>query len=284
MNEKLKFLLTVATITILVLYTLPLIPGFLKPVQPDDIVGFQIGFILVFLIADLILIGIPAWIHRYYVNDYSKIKNVKFFALFGGITGAILGEVLVTMNPANLILIIPYTILMFIYVQFYKRYDWWKVALTTYLGGIFVENIINRSPIQLPTLVWIAFFTYPYFVTKIWENRDKMSIYKISKDLKGTLIASVVLTGLVASKSGGPLVLWVAALPFLITILYRHSTKRKPFEKIDTIQIIKDLKWTFLASIILAAMAAYLTRNNTSPPLIVFGALLPFLVRIVRRK
>ncbi len=281
MDEKRRFLLTIAAITILILYTLPRIPGYLRPVESDDIVGFQIGFILVFLLADLIFIGIPAWVHRYYVRDYSKIENVKFFVLFGGIAGAILGEVLPTMNPANFIMIIPYTLLMLIYVQFYKRYDWWKVASTTYLGGILVENVMNRSPIQLPTLIWVAIFTYPYFVTKIWENRDKLSMSAIAKDLKGTLFASLVL-GALALYAGGPLVILALALPFLITILYRHTTKRKAFEKIDTIQILRDLRWTFLASVILAALAAHLSRNNTSPPLILFGALLPFLVRLVR--
>ncbi len=125
MGEKRRFLFTIAAVTILTLYILPLIPGYLRPVESNDIVGFQIGFILAFILADLIFIGIPAWVHRYYVGDYSKIENVKFFVFFGGVTGAILGEVLPTMNPANFIMIVPYTLLMLIYVQFYKRYSWW---------------------------------------------------------------------------------------------------------------------------------------------------------------
>ena len=74
----------------------------------------------------------------------------------------------------NFVMIIPYTILMFIYAQLYKRFPWWKVASTSHLAGIVVENVINRSPIQIPTLMWIAFFTYLYFATKIWENRKKI--------------------------------------------------------------------------------------------------------------
>ncbi len=262
MGEKRRFLLTIAAVTILILYTLPRIPGYLRPVESNDIVGFQIGFILAFLLADLIFIGIPAWVHRYYVGDYSKIENVKFFVLFGGIVGAILGEVLPTMNPANFVMIVPYTLLMLIYVQFYRRYSWWKVASTTYLGGILVENVMNRSPIQLPTLLWVAIFTYPFFVTKIWENRDTLSIFVIARDLKGTLFASLTL-GVLALYAGGPLVILACALPFLITIFSRHSMERKAFEKIDTVQILIDLRWTFVASVILAVLAAYLSRNNT---------------------
>jgi hypothetical protein len=112
--------------------------------------------------------------------------------LFGGITGALLGE------GGNPVMIIPYTILMLIYAQLYKRFAWWKVASTSYLGGVIVENLMNRSPIQLPTLVWIAFFTYPYFYTKIWENRKKVPIMSILKDLRLAIATSPVLMALAA--------------------------------------------------------------------------------------
>lgn len=219
MKEKQKNILTaiiIILITALVIYILPLIPGFLK--DKPDIIGFdQISLVLTFLLFNLIFIGIPAWFHWNYVHDYSKIKNVWFFALFGGITGALLGE------GGNVVMILPYTVLMFIYAFFYKKFTWWKVALTSYLGGIIIENVINQSPIQAPTLVWIAFFIYPYFITKIWENRKKLSF----------------------------------------------------------MPIIKDFKYVITSSIVLAGLATYFSRNNISPPLIIFGITLPFLIKIV---
>lgn len=228
MREINKNILTVAIIvlvTALTVYLLPLIPNFLREPESDDIVGFQPTFILLFLIFNVLFIGIPAWIHRIYVNDYGKIKSIWFFALFGGVTGGLLGE------GGNPVMIIPYTILMLIYAYFYRKFTWWKVALTAYLGGIIVENIINRSPIQIPTLMWIAFFTYPYFVTKIYENRKKVRIFKILKDLKWNLVASIILMALAAYASkdniSPPLIIFGATLPFLITILYRLIKKRK---------------------------------------------------------
>ncbi|MBI5797671.1 hypothetical protein HZA98_02075 [Candidatus Woesearchaeota archaeon] len=283
-NENILTIAVIIAVTILTIYILSSIPGYLRLPESNDIIGFQLIFILIFLMFNAITIGISAWIHRTYVNDYGKIKNVWFFALFGGITAAILGEVLLTMNPVSFLMIIPYTLLMFIYAQFYKRCTWWKVALTAYFGGIVIENGINRAPIQMTTLIWIGFFIYPYFVTKIYENRKKTSFLAIIKDLKGTIVSSVLLTALVLYIiSGGPLAVFAAALPFLVTILFRHFKKIKPFEKkeeINVLEIIKDLRWAFLSSIVLILLAIYMSRNNLSPPLIIFGALLPFLMNI----
>jgi 4-hydroxybenzoate polyprenyltransferase len=287
-NKNLLTLIIITVITTLTLYSLSLIPGFLRHVEADDIVGFQPAFILIFLIFDAISIGIPAWIHRAYVRDYSKISSVWFFALFGGIIGAILGEVLPTLNPANFVMIIPYTILMLVYAFLYKRFTWWKVASTAYLGGIIVENAINRSPIQLPTLIWISLFIYPYFFTKIWENRQEIRISSILKDLKWTILTSVILAVLAAyaSKGGGPLPVLAVALPFLITALYRFFNKRECFEKrkkIKLSEIIKNLRWVLVVSAVLVALAVYVSRDNISPPLIIFGAVLPFLITALFR-
>lgn len=224
-EENILTVTTIITITILTIYFLPLIPNFLRQAKTEDIVGLQSGFIFTFLIFDLIIMGVPAWIHRVYVDDYSKIKNVWFFALFGGITFGLLGE------GGNPIMIIPYTILMLGYAYLYKKFLWWKVVLTTYLGGIIVENVINRSPIQIPTLIWIGFFTAPYFITKIFENRKKIKLLKILVDLKWTLSASIVLAifATYASRNNisPPLIIFGATLPFLITILYKIVKKIK---------------------------------------------------------
>ncbi len=216
-NKNLLYILLILFLTVFVSYGLTLIPNYLREVQPDDITFDQTSFIFVFLLFNLIFIGIPALIHWLYVKDYSPIRSVWFFVFFGGITGGLLGE------GGSIVMIIPYSIIMFIYVQFYKRFPWWKVALTTYLGGILIENMMNRSPIQIPTLTWIAFLTYPYFVTKIWENRNKISIWKITK----------------------------------------------------------NFKWSFLFSIILGITAVYISRNNISPPLIILGITLPFIISVI---
>lgn len=236
MTSKQRNILTIAVIflvTALTIYILILIPGYLRPVGPDN-VGVQLKFIIVFIIAVITFIGIPAWFHRRYVNDYSKIKGVWFFALFGAITGAILGEVLVNMNYYKLIMILPYTILMLIYAFFYKRYAWWKVALTTYWGGVIVENAINRAPIQASTIIWVAFFIYPYFATKIWENRKRLFFIQIIKDLKFTLLFLIILVLLAvyigvatSGRLSPPLIVLGAALPFFVKIVYDFFKKKK---------------------------------------------------------
>lgn len=224
-EKNILTIVTIITMTILMVYFLPLIPSFLRPAETDGIVGLQYNFIFTFLIFNLIAIGIPAWIHRVYVNDYSKINNIWFFALFGGITFGLLGE------GGNPVMILPYTVLMLVYAYLYKRFIWWKVALTTYLGGIIIENVINRSPVQITTLIWIGFFTAPYFVTKIFENRKRIRLLKILADLKWTLSASLILAASAAYASRNnispPLIIFGAALPFPITILYRIIQKRK---------------------------------------------------------
>lgn len=216
LSKNVLFLLLVSIITFL----FPLILSsldYLKPAKSGEIAGFPPAFVIVFVAFNLILIGIPAAVHWIYTRDYSRMKSVWFFTLFGGIVGALLGEF------GNLLMIIPYTILMFIYAQFYKRFAWWKVASTSYLSGIIIENGINRAPLQVTTLIWIGFFICPYFATKIWENR----------------------------------------------------------KKINLIEILKDFKFSFVFSIILGTLAVYFSRNNVSPPLVVLGITLPFIISLI---
>lgn len=230
MNKLHKNLLTafiIISITALTLYLLPLIPNYLRPIEPDDILWNQIPLVITFIIINIILIGIPAGIHWLYVKDYTPIKNIWFFAIFGGIIGALLGEIVV--HGASLFMIIPYTILLLIYALFYRKFTWWKVILTTYLGGILVENIMNRSPIQVPTLLWVAFFTYPYFITKIWENRNEIRLIQILKDFKWALVFSVLLVILsvyISKRISPPLILLGATLPFIIGIIYKIFKKK----------------------------------------------------------
>lgn len=283
MKKIKRNILTIAIIillTALIIFILASIPNYLRPTEQDDILFTQTTFIIVFVIVDLILIGIPAGIHYLYIKDYSRIKSVWFFALFGGITGAFLGEIIV--HRASLLMIVPYTLLMLIYAFFYKRFTWWKVALTTYLGGVLIENAMNRSPIQIPTLLWVAFFTYPYFVIKIWENRERISIIQLMRDFKWAIFFSIILTLLAIYNGSMPLIFLGITFSFVVVILCRIFGKKKKKE-VSMISTLKDLKYIILSSIILIVLAIYISKDNISPPLIVFGAVLPFLFRIIKK-
>lgn len=199
------------------MYLLSKIPNYLKLPNAETIL-FSPIFIALFLIVDLILIGIPAWVHWNYVKDYTQIKNIWIFILSGVLIGVLLGE------GGNLVMIFPYTILMLIYGLFYKKFVWWKVALTSYSAGILLENGLNRAPIQTTTLIWVALFISPYFITKMWENRKKVSLIFILKDLWGTILASVILICLaiyLPPKISPPLILGAFAIPFFVTAIYR---------------------------------------------------------------
>ncbi|MBR9680663.1 MAG: hypothetical protein GOU98_02455 [Candidatus Altiarchaeota archaeon] len=217
--------LIILVITVSFIYLMPL-TGYLKAAEEHHLVGWQPNFIFAFLIFNIATIGFPFWIHWLYISDYGTIKGVWFFAIFGGITGAILGEVLP--KGASFVLIIPYTILCLIYAKFYKKYTWWKVALTTYLAGMLIENGMNRAPIQIPTLMWIAFFTYPYFWTKILEHRNKLPLGRITLGLLTTSATSFGLAYLVyflIRWSSPPLVVLAGVLPFIVKFV-KVSIKR----------------------------------------------------------
>ena len=208
-KKNLIYALAVIIITALMVLIVFSIPGYLRE-KEEKAIGMEPKFIIIFLVVDIILIGVPALFHKLYINDYSKIKNIWFFAIFGGITGGLMGE-------QSFIMILPYSILMLIYALFYKKFSWWKVALTAYLGGVLIENVMNRSSIQAPTSLWIAFFIYPYFVTKIFENRKKLS-WKILTDLKYVYLAFFIL--LVLIKFVVKSIPWVfGALAFIIPLL-----------------------------------------------------------------
>ena len=139
--------------------------------------------------------------------------------------------------------------------------------------------------------MWVAFFIYPYFYTKIWENRKEMPISKIVWDMKWPLIVAVIFIGLTILYMGGPLVLLAPAVPLLFVIPYRYFKKRKAFERYEQIsfgQWLINAAPIVVSSVTLAYLMMYLTQNNTSPPLIILGAILPFIVipifRSIRKK
>jgi hypothetical protein len=221
-DKNIIYILAVILITFFTIIIVFSIPGYLRG-PSEDTIGMQPKFIIVFLIVDIILIGIPEAFHKLYVNDYSKIKNIWFFAIFGGITGGLMGE-------KSFIMILPYTILMLIYAFLYKKFPWWKIAITSYLGGVLIENVMNRSPIQSPTSIWIAFFVYPYFVTKIFENRKKLNFWEIIKDLKYVFITILILFALikfVVKSIPIAFALLAITLPILFSYVYRIIKQRK---------------------------------------------------------
>ncbi|MBU2562675.1 MAG: hypothetical protein KKF68_03375 [Nanoarchaeota archaeon] len=279
-HKNILYIIIISIITLLTIFVLASIPGYLRPLESEDIAFTQPKFIIVFIIVDIILIGIPAGLHYIYIKDYTKIKSVWFFAIFGGVTGAFLGEI--ATHNANPLIIIPYIILMLIYAFFYKKFTWWKVILTTYLGGVIIENAINRSPIQIPSLIWIAFFTYPYFITKIWENRKNISLISIIKDFKWAIFFSIIL-GISAGYffREGPLFFFALTIPFIMSISYKLLFNKKKKQKISMISTIKSLKYVIISSVILICLTVYITKNNASPPLIIFGTILPFIVYLI---
>jgi len=224
MNRSQKnsaYVVSVIIITTAVLFILISIPNYLRDPAEDTIV-LQPKFIIIFLVADILLIGVLAAFHYLYVKDYSPIKSLWAFAIFGGLLGGLLGE-------RNFLMIIPYTILMLIYAVFYKRFTWWKVAITSLLGGILIENLMNRAPIQAPTLLWIAFFTYPFFFAKIWENRHSIKPLEILKDQRYVFLAAIILLALTKFiVKSIPVVFAILAiiLPFLALFIYRLIKKK----------------------------------------------------------
>lgn len=218
MWKNLYYIVAIITITAVVMIILGLIPSYLK-VPGDSYVPWEIGYVLIFLLFNFITI-FPAYkIHKKLTPFYSPIKGVVLFTLFGGITGAMLGE------GGNLVMIIPYSILMFIYANLYKRFTWWKVALTGYLAGTLVESGLNRSPIQVTTLMWIAFFTYPYFITKIFDNRKLINWSSLFKKTLILITISIILGAsaffFTKNNPSPPLILLAVFIPFVVVAFKR---------------------------------------------------------------
>lgn len=274
----------VVVVTIALLYLLPL-TGRLREPEADDIVGFQPLLIFVFLLFDVLLIGIPAWVHRMFTRDYGRLKNFWFFIVWGGVTGALLGEVALGASP---VLIIPYTILMSFYAFLYRKLPWWLVASTSYLGGMLVENVMNGSPIQIPTLMWVGFFVSPYFVTKIVENRHEVPLRRIVLNLRYPILASFLLSlgviYLTRDNISPPLIVMAFTLPYVATIAVTSIIPRRSQTlgiDISLRGILGGMRYPLPISLLLGVGAIYATQANPSPPLILVGFILPFVIAVV---
>lgn len=279
-----------ATIAALVL--LPLIPGYLKdPSYRDDFLPITPGNVAIFSVFSSAWIGIFAGIHRLISGEYGRLRRRKslwFFIPFATVFGVVLGE------AANPVMLIPYGAFMTIYGFLYRRFDWRVVALSSYLGGMLIENAMNRSEMQAPTLMWVSFFIVPYFATRAWEDRHKVGIRRLAKAVLPLAILSLALafSAWQASKATSdtgdgspPLVVMAAALPFVLVLPYLLAARAGWFGRgsgIPSPVPVWSLLPLFVGSGLLGWLAWYSSSESgrTSPPLIFLGLLLPFLVAI----
>jgi len=139
-----------------------------------------IGF---FLIIGLIFF-LPIFLHRKFSKDYGRIRKILPFVLIGTIYGVLIGEII----PHGLQMwttIFPYAVFMLFYGWLYKKFSWWKVALSSYLFGAFIEWSIGPQH-KIPfikgewwtTFVWILILVAPFFLTKIYESSREIKIRK----------------------------------------------------------------------------------------------------------
>ena len=186
----------------------------------------------------------------------TRVKMWLFFLVFGTVTGVLLGE------AGNPIMLIPYGIIMAVYTYGYTKFSWWKVALASYLSGILAENIGNRAPIQIPTLMWVAFTVYPFFITKSLENIRRINFRRVLKDAKWVFIIALLIEGILLALTwrnlSPPLLILAPAIPFVlyipISLIKLKGRENKPLirnnEEDDK---FKDLIPIF---VVLAAFAA----------------------------
>ena len=287
-------LAVVVTATIAAIVLLPLIPDYLEdPSLRDNFLPITPGYVAIFGVFSAVMIGLFAGIHRLISGEYGRIqrrRSLWFFIPFATVFGVVLGE------AANPVMLIPYGAFMTAYGFLYRRFDWRVVAISAYLGGMLIENAMNRSPLQAPTLMWVAFFIVPYFATRAWEDRHRVGYRKLARAVVPLVAASVALAfaawqgGKAASDTGEgspPLVVFAAALPFILVVPYLLAARAGWFGRAHGVPWPVPV-WTmpplFAVSAALAWLAWLMTsetgEGRTSPPLIVVGAMLPFLIAI----
>ncbi len=288
----------VVAATIAALILLPLIPGYLEDASyrasyRDDFLPITPGNVAIFGVFSAVMIGLFAGVHRLISGEYGRIqrrRSLWFFIPFATVFGVVLGE------AANPVMLIPYGAFMTAYGFLYRRFDWRVVAISSYLGGMLIENAMNRSPMQAPTLMWVAFFVVPYFATRAWEDRHRVGYQQLLRAVIPLVAASVALAfaawqGSKATSDTGegspPLVVTAAALPFILVVPYLLAARAGWFGRAHGVPWPVPV-WTmaplFAGSGGLAWLAWLMTSETgsgrTSPPLIVLGALLPFLIAI----
>lgn len=287
-------LAVVAAATIAALVLLPLIPGYLKdPSLRDNFLPITPANVAIFGVFSAVMIALFAGVHRLISGEYGRIqrrRSLWFFIPFATVFGVVLGE------AANPVMLIPYGAFMTAYGFLYRRFDWRVVAISAYLGGMLIENAMNRSPMQAPTLMWVAFFIVPYFATRAWEDRHRVGYRQLIRAIAPLVVASVVMAfaawqgGKATSDTGEgspPLVVAGALLPFILVVPYLLATRSGWFGRAHGVPWpvpVWAMAPLFAGSGGLAWLAWLVTSETgagrTSPPLIVLGALLPFLVAI----
>ncbi|MEE8362944.1 MAG: hypothetical protein V3S18_02615 [Dehalococcoidia bacterium] len=278
--------------TAAVMAVLPAIPGYLKDASHrEDFLPLTAGNIAIFVAFSALLIGVFAGVHRLFSGEYGRLRGKRsllFFVPLGTMVGVVLGE------GANPVMLLPYGVLMTVYGLLYRRFDPRLVALSGYLAGVLIENAMNRSPLQAPTLMWAAFFIVPYFATRTWEDRRRIEARRLIRTV-GPLAAASPLLAVLAwwasvatSDAGGgspPLVFLAALLPFVLGIPYLLASRAGLFGRADAVRLPvpgRAVVPLIALGATLAALAWLATSEGgrTSPPLIVVGALLPFLIAV----
>ena len=290
----------VVTATVAALVILPLIPGYLHDsAGKDNFLPITPMYVAIFGVFSTLMIGIMASVHRLISGEYGRIqrrRSLWFFIPFATVFGVVLGE------AANPVMLIPYGAFMTLYGFLYRRFDWRVVALSAYLGGMLVENAMNRSPLQAPTLMWVSFFIVPYFATRAWEDRRRVGYRKIIRATAPLAITSLALAFAAwqASKATSdtgdgspPLVVMAGWLPFMFVLPYLLAARAGWFGSGSGVPSPVPV-WSIVPLIAGGGGLAWLawlassSSGRTSPPMIVLGAFLPFLVAIpltlVRRR
>lgn len=282
-------LVVVAAATVALFVLLPLMPGYLKdPSHRDDFLPITPTNVAIFGVFSASMIGVFFGIHRLVSGEYGRIRSLRFFIPFATVFGVVLGE------AANPVMLIPYGAFMTAYGFLYRRYDWRVVAASSYLGGMLVENAMNRSEMQAPTLMWVAFFIVPYLATRAWEDRHRVGYRKLLRAVLPLAVASATLAfaawqGSKATSDTGegspPLVVLASALPFILVVPYLLAARAGWFGRAHGVPWPVPT-WTMAPLSTVSAALAWLAwlatsqSGRTSPPLILLGALLPFLVAI----
>lgn len=134
----------------------------------------------------------------------------------------------------------------------------------------------------------------PYFATRAWEDRGRVGFRQLTRTVTPLVVASVLLSlaawqaSQATSDAGDgspPLVVTAASLPFLLVVPYLLAVRSGWFGRTSSIPSPVPA-WSIVPLLASSGTLAWLAwfgtseSGRTSPPLIVIGALLPFLVAI----
>ena len=193
-----------------------------------------------------------------FIPGYFKEKKQEV------ITGYLAGDILIFLI-ADFIFIIIFSWLHNICVRDYSEIK--SILFFSFFGSIFGVIIgEGANPIMIiPYFLIMLIYSFLYKHFLWWK-------VAITSYPAGILIENV----LNRSPLQATTLIWAAILicPYFATKIWDNRGK------INFIKIFNRLKIVFLLSLLLGLMALYFTRNNISPPLIILGLSIPFLLKI----